>query len=118
MVLVVEDNSFNMITVKALLDGHYTVLEAANGSEAIEMAKEHVPNLVLMDISLPGIDGIEAFKAIRAMPSLHHIPIIALTASAMIHDRETILAHGFEAFIAKPIIEKRFLEVISEVLYG
>lgn len=118
VVLVVEDNPDNMITVKALLVGQYTVIEAVNGSEGIEMAKRYVPDLVLMDIALPGIDGIEAFQAIRALPRLQHIPIIALTASAMTHDRETILSHGFDAFIAKPIIEKQFFEMISEVLYG
>lgn len=118
VVLVVEDNPDNMMTVKALLDEHYIVREAADGREGIEMAKKYVPNLVLMDIALPGIDGIEAFKVIRALPRLQHIPIIALTASAMTHDRETILAHGFDAFIAKPIIEKQFFDVIREVLYG
>jgi signal transduction histidine kinase/CheY-like chemotaxis protein len=118
VVLVVEDNPDNMITVKALLTDQYTVLEAIDAHRGIELAKEHVPNVVLMDIALPDINGVEAFKAIREMPQLQHIPVIALTASAMTHDRETILSHGFDAFIAKPIIEKEFFQVISEVLYG
>ncbi|MDP4126228.1 MAG: response regulator [Bacillota bacterium] len=118
VVLVVEDNPDNMITVKALLAGHYTIIEAANGIEGIEMAKKYVPNLVLMDIALPGKDGLEAFKTIRALPKLQHIPIIALTSSAMTHERETILSHGFNAFIAKPIMEKQFFQVLSEVLHG
>jgi signal transduction histidine kinase/CheY-like chemotaxis protein len=118
VVLVVEDNPDNMTTVKALLEDHYTVLEAVNAHEGIEMAKQYLPNLVLMDIALPDINGIEAFRIIRKMPQLQHIPIIALTASVMKHDRETILSHGFDAFIAKPIIANEFFLVINEVLYG
>ena len=118
VIMVVEDNVDNMITIKALLSDHYTVVEAIDGYEGIEKAKEHIPNLILMDIALPGISGIEAYHEIRKMPKLEYVPIIALTASAMDHDREAILAHGFDAFIAKPIIIKEFLEVINEVLYG
>ena len=118
LVLAVEDNPDNMITVKALLEDHFRVLEAVDGREGIEMAKQFVPDLILMDIALPGIDGIHAFKVIRELPALHHIPVIALTASAMTQDREGILAQGFDAFIPKPIIERAFLKVISEVLYG
>ncbi|MHB1484482.1 MAG: response regulator [Saccharofermentanales bacterium] len=118
VVLVVEDNPDNMITVKALLSDHHTVLEAVDAHEGIEMTIKHLPALVLMDIALSGMDGIQAFREIRNNPQLQHIPIIALTASAMLHDRETILAHGFDAFIAKPIIAKDFFRVIDEVLYG
>jgi CheY-like chemotaxis protein len=118
VVLVVEDNPDNMITVKALLSDHHTVLEAVNAYECIEMAKKHFPNLILMDIALPDISGIEAFQQIRKISQLQNIPVIALTASAMTHDREAILSHGFDAFIAKPIIAKEFFEVIQEVLYG
>ena len=118
VVLVVEDHPDNMITVKALLSENHTVLEAVNGYEGIRMATEHVPDLILMDIALPDISGIEAFKAIRAVRQLEHIPIIALTASAMLQDRETILSHGFDSFIAKPIIAKEFFKEIQEVLHG
>ncbi len=118
LILIVEDNPDNMITAKAILADHYDVIGAINGQEGIEMAIASVPDLILMDIELPLIDGIKAFAEIRNMPQLQHIPIIALTASAMIHDRETILAHGFDAFITKPIIEKQFFKVINEVLYG
>lgn len=118
LVLAVEDNPDNMITVKALLNDHFRVLEAADGQASIEMAKQFVPDLILMDIALPGIDGIQAFKAIRSLPGLENIPVIALTASAMTQDREGILAQGFDAFIPKPIIEREFLKVIQEVLYG
>jgi len=118
VVLVVEDNPDNMITVKALLADNYTVIEAVNGGESVEKAKAHSPNLVLMDVALPGMDGIEAFKAIRQLPDLQHVPVIAITASAMVNDRETILAHGFDAYISKPIDEHLFSTTINEALYG
>ncbi|MBU4541713.1 MAG: response regulator, partial [Firmicutes bacterium] len=118
LVLAVEDNSDNMITVKALLSDHFRVLEAADGSASIELAKQYRPDLILMDIALPGIDGLEAFERIKRLPGLENVPVIALTASAMTEDREAILSQGFDAFIAKPIIEREFLKVIHEVLYG
>jgi CheY-like chemotaxis protein len=118
IVLVVEDNPDNMLTVKAILADNYTIIEAVNGNEAVELAKKHTLNLILMDIALPEMDGIEAFKAIREIESLNNIPIIALTASAMTTDREAILAHGFDAYIAKPIDENIFFNTINELLYG
>lgn len=118
VILVVEDNPDNMTTVKALLEEKYTVLEAIDGNEGVEMAGKYFPDLVLMDIALSGTDGIQAFNEIRNNPKLQHIPVIALTASAMINDRETILSHGFNAYIAKPIIAEDFFEGIDEVLYG
>lgn len=118
LVLVVEDNPDNMTTVKALLDGNYTILEATNGIEAVKMAVMHKPDLILMDIALPEMDGIEAFKAIRGNAHLQHTAVIALTASAMTTDREVILAYGFDAYIAKPIDQKSFFFTINEVLYG
>jgi len=118
VVLVVEDNPDNMITVKVLLEDHHTVLEAVNAHECIELAKEHLPNLILMDIALPDISGIEAFQQIKKISQLQDIPVIALTASAMTNDREAILSHGFDAYIPKPIMGKEFFKVIQEVLYG
>lgn len=118
IVLVVEDNADNMITFRAILADSCQLLEAVDGQEAVAMAKKHRPNLILMDIALPGMDGIEAFKTIRNNTHLQHIPIVALTASAMTSDRETILAHGFDAYIAKPIDEQTFFKTINETLYG
>lgn len=118
IVLVVEDNEDNMITVKALLEDKFTVVEATNGQEGIDRAKEHLPHLILMDLALPGMDGIEAFRKIKSDILLANIPVIALTASAMTTDREVILAHGFDAYIAKPIDDKLFFEVINKVLFG
>jgi len=118
VVLVVEDNPDNMVTAKAILSGNFIVIEAVNGLEGLVMAKKQRPNLILMDIALPELDGIETFKAIRRDATLQNIPVIALTASAMTTDREAILAYGFNAYIAKPIDEKLFFTTINEVLYG
>ena len=117
-ILVVEDNSDNMLTVKAIFEEKHNIYEATDGLEGIAMAIKYKPDLILMDIALPGIDGIEAFKRIRLNGELSHIPIIALTASALTSDRETILAFGFEAYISKPINEKEFFRTINRVLYG
>ncbi len=118
LVLVVEDNPDNMITVKALLSDNFEVLEAVDGNEGFAMARKHRPDFILMDIALPEMDGIAAFRAIRNEAKLQHIPVIALTASAMTSDREIILAHGFDAYIAKPIDDKLFFKTINNVLYG
>jgi PAS domain S-box-containing protein len=118
VVLVVEDNPDNMTTVKAILANDFKIIEAVAGEEGIQMAKKYRPNLILMDIALPSMDGIEAFKTIRADVELEYIPVIALTASAMTTDRETILAHGFDAYIAKPIDDNEFYDTINEVLFG
>ena len=116
VVLVVEDNPDNMITAKALLAGKFTIIEAINGEEGVAMALKHKPHFILMDIALPDMDGIEAFKLIRNNVHLQHIAVIALTASAMTSDREIILAHGFDAYIPKPIDGKIFIETINRIL--
>ena len=118
VILVVEDNADNMLTVKALLSDRYTVVEAVDGNDGIIMAGKHKPNLILMDIELPGMDGIAAFRAIRNNPELQKIPVLALTASAMVSDRETILSHGFDGYLAKPIDEHLFFDTINKTLYG
>lgn len=118
LVLVVEDNPDNMLTAKALLADNYTVIEAVNGIEGLESAKKFQPNLILMDIALPKMDGVEVFKQIRSLPQLQYTVVIALTASAMTNDREAILAYGFDAYIPKPIDEFVFFKTINETLYG
>ena len=109
VILVVEDNPDNMKTVKALLQETCTVIEAVDGRQGVAQAKAHVPDLILMDISLPVMDGFKTFDAIRGLESLRHIPIVALTASAMKGNREKILAHGFDDYLPKPI-DKILLE--------
>lgn len=118
VILIVEDNADNMVTVVALLSDYGVTIEAMDGEKGIELAKKHKPDLILMDIALPGISGIVAFHEIRNTSELKNIPIIALTASAMEADKEDILLHGFNHFIAKPIIRKDFFKIIEEVLYG
>ena len=118
VVLVVEDNPDNMLSARVILSDDFTVLEAVNGIEGVSMAKKFKPNLILMDIALPKMDGIEAFKKIRNDPELQHIKIIALTASAMAQEREVVLAHGFDAFIPKPIDGQEFFNTINRTLYG
>ena len=118
VVLIVEDNPDNMLSAKAILSDGFTVLEATDGIEGVKMAQKFKPNLILMDIALPKMDGIEAFKIIRNNPELHQIKVIALTASAMTQDREIELAHGFDAFIPKPIDEQEFFNTINRTLYG
>lgn len=118
LVLVVEDNLDNLLTAKALLSDEFEVIEAIDGEIAIELAKNYIPHLILMDIALPKMDGVETFKNIRLDPRLQNVPIIALTASNMTNDRETILAHGFDGFISKPIDHEEFKHTIKKVLYG
>ncbi len=118
IILAVEDNPDNMLTVKALLSSKYTVIEAFDGNQGLQLAKKHNPDLILMDIALPDMDGIEVFNILRKDPYLQEIPVIALTASAMTTDRETILAHGFDGYIVKPIDEDVFLKTIKQTLYG
>lgn len=117
-VLIVEDNEDNMTTVKAIINDKYIVYEAYDGVEAVQKARETKPDFILMDIALPEMDGIEAFKLIRADVHLSKIPVLALTASAMTSDREAILAHGFDAYLVKPIDDTEFFNTINQVLYG
>lgn len=102
-ILCVEDNPQNMRLVRKLLRRTYTVLEAEDGMSGLRMAEEEKPDLILMDINLPDIDGTEVTKRIKAQDHLNHIPIIALTANAMFGDEEKFLAAGCDGYIAKPI---------------
>ena len=118
LILVVEDNPDNLLTVRALLQDTYTVIEAADGLAGVEQARTHTPDLILMDLSLPVMDGFKAFDAIRSQDALMHIPIIALTASAMKGTREEVLAYGFDGHISKPIDRELFDAAIREKLCG
>ena len=103
-ILVVEDNEKNMRLFRDVLGAKgYRVLEATAGVPAIEMASEQLPDLVLMDIQLPDIDGIEALRLLRADDRTATIPVIALTAQAMHGDRERFLAVGFDDYVSKPV---------------
>ena len=116
-VLIVEDNELNMKLFHDLLDAHgYKTLQTRNGMEALALAREHRPDLILMDIQLPGINGIEAFKQIRAHGPTAQVPVIAVTASVTPTDRSEINAAGFEAFISKPINLKEFVDTVKRFI--
>jgi len=118
-VLIVEDNDKNMKLARDVLQAKgYTTVEAVTGEEGVRLAKERTPDLVLMDIQLPGINGIEAFKQIRADPKTARIPVVALTASVTPTDRSQITAAGFDAFVGKPINLKEFLDTVKRLVEG
>ena len=103
-VLVVEDNEKNMKLFRDVLEATgYRTLEATTGGRAVELAAERVPDLVLMDIQLPDIDGVEALSRLRADERTSSIPVLALTAQAMRGDRERFLGAGFDGYLAKPV---------------
>lgn len=118
LVLVIEDNPDNLLTVKALLSDNFDVVTAETGVDGITMAQELLPHIILMDLSLPEIDGFEAFRRIRLNPDLEKTPVIALTASALASDRERILTFGFDGYVAKPIDTTTFYDTINRLLYG
>ncbi len=102
-VLIVEDNELNMKLFNDLLEAHgYATLKTASGIEAIELARAHRPDLILMDISIPIIDGWEATQVLKQDPATHMIPIIALTANALASDREKAMEVGCDGYLAKP----------------
>ena len=103
-VLVVEDNERNMKLFRDVLQASgYRTLEATTGEQAVELATEHRPDLVLMDIQLPDIDGVEALDRLRADERTASVPVLALTAQAMEGDRERFLAAGFDGYLSKPV---------------
>ena len=117
LILLVEDNEKNRKLVRDLLMVKgYQLLEAETGEEALRIARERAPALILMDIQLPGIDGIETLRRLRAEDATAGIPVVAVTASAMTRDRQKILAAGFDGYQAKPISVRPFLEAVREVL--
>ncbi|MCX6873408.1 MAG: response regulator [Verrucomicrobia bacterium] len=116
VILVVEDNPDSMKTMRALLQDTYGLLEAVDGRVGVEQARTHLPDLILMDIALPVMNGIEALHEIRKDEALRHIPVVAVTASAMKGDQETILACGFDGYLTKPVDEELLQKTIQEKL--
>jgi len=116
-ILIVEDNEKNMKLARDVLQSRgYVTLEAVTGEDGVRMTVESKPDLVLMDIHLPGINGIEALRQVRADPDCARIPIVAFTASVMSADRSQISEAGFDGFIGKPINLKEFIETVKRVL--
>ncbi len=116
-ILIVEDNEKNMKLVRDILrhNGHAT-LEAVTGGEGVRLALQERPDLILMDIQLPDIDGIEALRRIRADRALDAVAVIAVSASVMPDDQQKIVNSGFDAFITKPINLKQFLDTVQRFL--
>lgn len=115
---VVEDNADNRLLLQAILGDRYDLVEYDNGSAALAGIAGNRPDLVLLDISLPGMDGNEILQRIRRDDSLRKLPVIALTAHAMAGDREKFLAAGFDEYITKPIIDENQLFAAIERLLG
>jgi CheY-like chemotaxis protein len=116
-VVVVEDNERSRRLARDLLELHgFTVLGVATAEEGLELVRRDPPDLLLLDIQLPGMDGVEALKLLRADPDLEKVPAVAVTAYAMRGDEERLLAEGFDAYIAKPIDTRAFVPRLLEVL--
>ncbi len=116
-ILIVEDNELNMKLFNDLLEAHgYGTVQTNDGRNVIDLARQHKPDLVLMDIQLPGISGLEVTRMIKADDELKHIPVLAVTAFAMKGDEEKIREGGCDDYIAKPISVPNFLETINKYL--
>ncbi len=116
-IALIEDNKDNRLLVRALLEGYYILKDYETGFEAMEGLKSFTPDLILLDISLPGMDGVEVLTRIRSEERLRSIPIVALTAHAMSGDRERYLAAGFDEYVPKPIVEEEeLLQTIARLL--
>ena len=114
-ILVVEDNEKNMKLFRDVLDASgFRTLEAKTGGEAVDMATTHTPDLVLMDIQLPDIDGVQALQRLRTDDRTASIPILALTAQAMHGDRERFLAAGFDGYISKPVNVRELIGTVRQ----
>jgi two-component system, cell cycle response regulator DivK len=115
-VLVVEDVDFNRDLLVQLLEDKYHVIEALNGQEGIDLAQQERPDLILMDLSLPVVDGWEATRRLKADAALRSIPVIALTAHAMVGDEEKALAAGCDDYLVKPLDEEVLMTRIAKYI--
>jgi CheY-like chemotaxis protein len=117
LILIVEDNPKNLKLVRdtSQVKGYQTI-EAGTGEQGVQLAREHHPALILMDIQLPGISGVDAFRQLRGDPGTRSIPVIAVTASVMAQERQKVMAAGFDGFQGKPISVRELLTTIRQVL--
>jgi len=117
LILIVEDNPKNLKLVRDTLQVKgYQTIEAETGEDGVRLAHERQPALILMDIQLPGISGIDALQQLRADPRTHAIPVIAVTASVMTQDRKRVMDAGFDGFQGKPISVRELLAKVREIL--
>jgi len=116
-ILIVEDNPLNMRLIEMTLRAKgYWLLKATDGEEALDAAIREKPDLIIMDLNLPKVSGLEVTKRLRQMPAFNHIPIIAVTAHAMKGDEEKIIEAGCDAYLPKPISTRQLPRVIAEML--
>jgi two-component system cell cycle response regulator DivK len=116
-VLIVEDNPTNLKLVRDVLTHHgFEVVEATTGEEGVRLAAQVAPDLVLMDLQLPGIDGTEALRRIRKAESTRTVPVVAVTAFAMDNDRDRALASGFDGYVEKPISVRALPQQVEDFL--
>ena len=117
LILIVEDNPKNLKLVRDVLQVRgYRTIEAGTGEEGVQLARDQHPALVLMDIQLPGISGVEAFRQLRADPTTRAIPVIAVTASVMAQEWQKVMAAGFDGFQGKPFSVRELLETVRQIL--
>ena len=117
LILVVEDNEQSRKLVRDVLKFRgYEIIEAVTGEDGVRLAQDRRPSLVLMDIRLPGMDGIQALARLRAAAGTQAIPVLAMTASVMTEDRQKIMDAGFDAFQSKPINVKEFMAAVEQLL--
>lgn len=119
VILYIEDNVQNLRLVRKMLSvGGYTMIEAIDGASGYAAALEHLPDLILMDINLPDIDGVEVTRRIKACDETRHIPVVALTANAMFGDRERFINGGCDDYLAKPISKRELLSTLDHFFAG
>jgi two-component system cell cycle response regulator DivK len=117
LILIIEDNEKNRKLIRDLLQVKgYQTIESEKAEDGLKLAEEKTPALILMDIQLPGMDGITAMKQLKAAPKTNRIPIVAITASAMTHNRQTMLAEGFDGYQTKPLNLKEFLADVDRLV--
>jgi two-component system cell cycle response regulator DivK len=116
-ILIVEDNDKNMKLVRDILQYHgHVTLEAMTGAHGLRLATEQQPDLILMDIQLPDIDGIEVLRRLRGLAALDRVPVLAVSASVMPDEQQHIVASGFDAYVTKPISLKAFVATVDHYL--
>ncbi|MCC7081393.1 MAG: response regulator [Burkholderiales bacterium] len=117
LILIIEDNAMNMKLVRDVLRVKgYDTLEAATAEDGLRIARERHPDLILMDIQLPGMNGVDAIKLLRADPAVANTRVVAITASVMQHDTQRIMRAGFDGFIEKPINLRTFLATVRQAM--
>ena len=116
-ILVVEDNEQNRILMRQILKYHgYEVLEAADGAAGLKMAREHMPDLILLDLQMPVMGGFAVIRELRKTPELSKLKVIAVTSFAMKGDREKALEAGFDEYVTKPIDTRKFVELVKNII--